>query len=88
MKGSESPRLRIVTGKGGVGKTTVATAIAVAEARRGRRVLLAEVNGRDRASLLLGVAPSGSKLTAVLPNLWLVDMNPRDTLREYVLLTF
>ncbi len=82
------PRLRVVTGKGGVGKTTVAAALALAEARRGRRVLLAEVNGRDRASLLLGVEPTGSKLTSVLPNIALVDMNPRDTLREYVLLTF
>lgn len=82
------PRLRIVTGKGGVGKTTVAAALALAEARRGKKVLLAEVNGRDRASLLLGVEPTGSKLTTVLPNLSLVDMNPRDTLREYVLLTF
>lgn len=84
----QAPRLRIVTGKGGVGKTTVASAIAVAEAKRGKRVLLAEVNGRDRASLLLGVEATGSRLTQVRPNLWLVDMNPRDTLREYVLLTF
>ena len=82
------PRLRVVTGKGGVGKTTVAAALALAEARRGKRVLLAEVNGRDRAAHLLGVAPTGSKLTDVLPNIALVDMNPRDTLREYVLLTF
>ncbi len=82
------PRLRIVTGKGGVGKTTVAAALALAEVRRGKRVLLAEVNGRDRAALLLGVEPTGSKLTTVLPGLSLVDMNPRDTLREYVLLTF
>ncbi len=82
------PRLRVVTGKGGVGKTTVAAALALAEARRGKRVLLAEVNGRDRAAHLLGVEPTGSKLTDVLPNIALVDMNPRDTLREYVLLTF
>lgn len=82
------PRLRIVTGKGGVGKTTVAAALALAEAKRGKRVLLAEVNGRDRASLALGVEATGSKLTGVLPNISLVDMNPRDTLREYVLLTF
>jgi anion-transporting ArsA/GET3 family ATPase len=82
------PRLRVVTGKGGVGKTTVAAGLALAEARRGKRVLLAEVNGRDRAAHLLGVGPTGSKLTGVLPNIALVDMNPRDTLREYVLLTF
>jgi anion-transporting ArsA/GET3 family ATPase len=82
------PRLRIVTGKGGVGKTTVAAAIALAEARSGRRVLLAEMNGRDAAARLLEVPATGSTMQEVLSNLWLVDMNPRDALREYVLLTF
>ena len=39
-------RLVIVTGKGGTGKTTVAAALALAAARTGRRVLIAEM-GRD-----------------------------------------
>ncbi|HLU29571.1 MAG TPA: ArsA-related P-loop ATPase [Glycomyces sp.] len=45
------PRLHIVTGKGGTGKTTVAAALALALAGPGRRVLLAEVEGRQ------GIAP-------------------------------
>ncbi len=40
-------RILLITGKGGVGKTTVALAIARAAARRGRRVLLAEVGDTD-----------------------------------------
>ena len=39
------PRLRIVTGKGGVGKTTVATALALAEARLGLQAKAPGVDG-------------------------------------------
>jgi anion-transporting ArsA/GET3 family ATPase len=44
-------RLVIVTGKGGVGKTTVAASLAVLAARQGKRVVLCDVSGRphDRA---------------------------------------
>jgi anion-transporting ArsA/GET3 family ATPase len=46
-------RLLVVAGKGGVGKTTVACALALEAARRGRRVLLCEVDGVARAAQLL-----------------------------------
>lgn len=47
-------RLHIVTGKGGTGKTTAATALALALASRGGRVLLVEVEGRQGVAALLG----------------------------------
>ena len=43
-----------VTGKGGVGKTTVATALATAAAARGRRTIVAEVAARADAGRRLG----------------------------------
>jgi len=43
----EGVRLHVVTGKGGVGKTTVAGALALALASGGKRVLLIEVEGRQ-----------------------------------------
>ena len=46
--------LAFVTGKGGVGKTTVALAAALAAARDGRRVVLCEVAGQARAAALYG----------------------------------
>ncbi|WP_051325613.1 ArsA-related P-loop ATPase [Glycomyces tenuis] len=51
------PRLHIVTGKGGTGKTTVAAALALALAGPGRRVLLAEVEGRQGIAPLFDAAP-------------------------------
>ncbi|MEP7192476.1 MAG: ArsA-related P-loop ATPase [Actinomycetota bacterium] len=50
-------RLHIVTGKGGTGKTTVAAALALALAGGGRRVLLAEVEGRQGISTTFDVTP-------------------------------
>jgi len=46
--------LLVVTGKGGVGKTTVSTALGVAAARRGLRVIVAEVAARDDVTRTLG----------------------------------
>jgi anion-transporting ArsA/GET3 family ATPase len=45
-------RLVVVTGKGGAGKTTVSAALALAAARRGKRVVLCDVTGQDRVSQL------------------------------------
>jgi len=51
------PQLHVVSGKGGVGKTTVAAALAIALASNGGRVLLAEVEGRQGLAQLFDVAP-------------------------------
>lgn len=83
----QTQRLRIVSGKGGVGKTTVATALAVAESQAGARVLLVELNGRDRIAALLGIEPVGYNLREVFENLWVVDVNAKDATQEYILLT-
>ena len=50
-------QLHIVTGKGGTGKTTVAAALALALAARGKSVLLCEVEGRQGIAQLFDVPP-------------------------------
>jgi anion-transporting ArsA/GET3 family ATPase len=47
-------RLVIVAGKGGVGKTTVTAALAVAAAKSGLRVLVVEVEGKSGLARLFG----------------------------------
>jgi len=54
---ANSTPLHIVTGKGGTGKTTVAAALALALAGRGRKVLLCEVEGRQGIAQLFDVPP-------------------------------
>jgi anion-transporting ArsA/GET3 family ATPase len=79
-------RLVVVTGKGGTGKTTVAATLALAAARAGRRVLLAEV-GRDEALVRLlapGSAPAGYAGRALQPRLRVMRIDPFEALAEYL----
>ncbi|NDL60425.1 ArsA family ATPase [Phytoactinopolyspora mesophila] len=57
MSDWEGVRLHVVTGKGGVGKTTVSAALALALAANGHKVLLAEVEGRQGLAHLFDVGP-------------------------------
>ena len=81
-------RLIIVTGKGGVGKTTVAAALALLATRVCRRVLLAQFESNVDAGLLLGSHAVGTEITQVKSGLSVVNMTPRSALREYGMLIF
>jgi len=79
------PRLLVITGKGGVGKSTVSAALALALARSGQRTLLCEVNSGGGATALLGYPPAGPELARLDGELWSVDVRPAEAMREYVL---
>lgn len=72
-----------VIGKGGVGKTTVTAALALAAAARGKRVLIAMCNVKERLSWLLEVAPIGPDVRHPMPNVDAVNMTPSHALAEY-----
>lgn len=84
-------RLLIFTGKGGVGKSTVAAAAAVAAARRGKRVLIVEIGDQERipsifespskagyagAYVYTGRAPGSTPI-------WSMCVTAREALREF-----
>jgi anion-transporting ArsA/GET3 family ATPase len=76
-------RFLIVTGKGGVGKTTTAACIALAAASTGRRVLVAMCNAKERLSTMLEVSSIGPRNVRILPHIDAVNMEPGEALAEY-----
>lgn len=82
-KGLLERRLLIISGKGGVGRTTVAASLAVLAARRGKRVLLTQTKSKDRLASLFGVRKNFAEVQPVSENLWAVNMTPEAALREY-----
>lgn len=81
-----SRRLNIVTGKGGVGKSTVTAALALVAQSRGLRVLCCEVTAKETVSALLGAPPSGTTITQIDKSIWSVHVRPQEAMREYGLM--
>lgn len=77
-------QLIVVTGKGGVGKTTIAAAIARLLSREGRRVLLVEIDPRESLHQLLGTEPSGGIIVKVSPKLAVQNLQPRAVVEALV----
>ena len=77
-------RLHFVVGKGGVGKTTVAAALALVLARRGCRTLAIEMDPSGRLSAFLGRREGGYAPAPVAPNLHVMAVDGRAALEEYL----
>src|SRR6266436_2914855 len=79
-------RLVFVTGKGGVGKSTISIAMGLAAAAQGKRTIVCEVGGQETASRVFRRAEIGFHEVEVAENLWSISIDPDHSLREYLLL--
>ncbi len=79
-------RLVVVTGKGGVGKSTVSIALGLAAAAQGKRTIICEVASQENASRVFKRAQVGFHEVEMAPNLWSISIDPDESIREYVLL--
>jgi len=76
-------RIIVVTGKGGVGKTTVSTVIAIAAKKLGKRVLVCEVNTKEKIAPSLGYPESNGDIQEIENNLSTVNIIPSRSMEEY-----
>ena len=78
------PKILIVSGKGGVGKTTVAAALALVAARAGRRVCIAEVDRKGTLPRLFGGGQLDYEPKELSPGVWGMNIIPEEALAEYL----
>ena len=80
-------RFVMLSGKGGVGRTTVAAALARVAAEAGKRVLLAEATTADRLGRMFGrPQPLGTRVEPLAPGIDGVNITPDGALHEYGIL--
>ena len=85
-----APRVTIVAGKGGVGKTTTALTLGVAASRAGRSALIVEVEGKSALASLFGVGSVGYDEVELIPatggegGLRARTLTPDDALVEFL----
>jgi anion-transporting ArsA/GET3 family ATPase len=77
-------RLLFVTGKGGVGKTTIAAALAMLAAQHGKRTLVCEVDAKGNLSDFFETGPTEFQEREIVPNLWAMSMDTEASLKEYL----
>jgi anion-transporting ArsA/GET3 family ATPase len=77
-------RLIVVTGKGGVGKTTVSAALGLAAAARGKRTIVCEVSRQERMSRAFRKEGVGFSETELADDFWAISIDPEDALFEYL----
>jgi anion-transporting ArsA/GET3 family ATPase len=77
-------RLVFVTGKGGVGKTTIAAALGVLAASHGKRTLVGEVDAKGNLADFFEVPATSFEPREVSSNLWAMTMHTEDSLKEYL----
>ena len=79
-----APKILIVSGKGGVGKTTVSAALALVAARQGRKVCIAEVDQKGTLPRLFGGGELSYDPTELAPGVWGMNIVPEESLAEYL----
>jgi arsenite-transporting ATPase len=72
------------TGKGGVGKTSLSTACAIALADRGRKVLLVSTDAASNLDEMLGITLANTPVPVPgVPGLWVLNIDPDNAAQSY-----
>src|SRR3954453_9432159 len=74
-------KLLFVTGKGGVGKTTIAAALALLAAQHGKKTLVGEVDAKGNLADFYEVGATSFEPREVVANLWAMSMHTEESLK-------
>src|SRR3989440_1220186 len=77
-------KLLFVTGKGGVGKSTVAAALALLGSQRGKRTLACEIDAKGNLADFCEAGPTDYTPREIQPNLFAMSMDTEASLQEYL----
>jgi anion-transporting ArsA/GET3 family ATPase len=77
-------RLLFVTGKGGVGKTSMAAALALLASTQGKRTLVCEVDAKGNLADFFEAPPNRFRPQELSPGLFSMAMNTEESLKEYL----
>ncbi len=80
----QPPRFLFFTGKGGVGKTSIACATAIQLAEAGRRVLLVSTDPASNVGQVFGIG-IGNQITGIeaVPGLFALEIDPQAAAQAY-----
>jgi anion-transporting ArsA/GET3 family ATPase len=84
VRGILDRRLIFVTGKGGVGKSTVATALGLLAARRGLRTIVAELASQEHVQNAFGGEGARFQEVELAPGLFTISIDPQNAMEEYL----
>lgn len=77
-------KLLFVTGKGGVGKSTIAASLGLLAAEQGKKTLVCEVDAKGNLADFYEAGDTAFAAREVQPNLWAMSMNTEESLKEYL----
>lgn len=85
-KMTHKPQILFVTGKGGVGKTSTALMLGLAQAERGIKTVIVQTNGAQQVSPYFGLPLCGYVPQEVHPNLFVMRITAAQAIEEYAIM--
>jgi anion-transporting ArsA/GET3 family ATPase len=77
-------KLLFVTGKGGVGKSTIAASLGLLAAEQGKRTLVCEVDAKGNLADFYEAGETAFTARELQPYLWAMSMDTEESLKEYL----